>query len=531
MRSLLLAAAAALLIAAGDTPELSPAEAELRAHVAFLADDALKGRQAGSPEYDVAAAYVAAQMQAAGLSPAGDNGTWRQTVPLVAARPQTATATLTRGGRSEPLTLGTDFIGRASLTEAERQMSGEVVFAGYGVVDPTRGLDDYRGLDVRDRIVAVLYGGPPGLNSEVAAHYGNRDVKAELAGKRGAKGIVFIESAATRSSYDFQGIVQAWSGPTMNWTRPNAARDPGAVQLAAISEAGAAKLFAGSKLNWTRVRAADAAKRPVPTGALGVTAAFDQRSEIVRLASANIVGRLEGSDPALRNENIVLTAHLDHIGVGEPVNGDAINNGAMDNAMGIGVMLEIAKAFRAAGTPPKRSLVFLALTAEEEGLIGSDYFARFPTVPAASIAANVNLDMPIMTYRFEDIVAYGADRSSIGPVLAKVAGEEGLRLSPDPAPEESNFVRTDHYSFVKQGVPSVSIDAGWAGPGKAATADFLEKHYHQPSDDMKIAFDWASARRFTKLNYELARALADGPRPTWNKGDFFGTLYGTATGQ
>ena len=530
MRQALLGAAALLLVAANDAP-LPEDQAAMRAHVAFLADDALKGRQTGSPEFDVAAAYVAAQMQAAGLAPAGENGTWRQTVPLVAARPLGATATLTRGVKPVALELGSDFIGRASLTHAEREVAGEVVFAGYGVVDPTRGIDDYRGLDVRDRIVAVLYGTQPGLNSEVAAHYGDRAVKADLAARRGARGIVFIESASTRASYDFQAIVESWSGPSMNWARSDDARAVAAPQLAAISQAGAEKLFAGSKLNWSRVRAADAAKRPVPTGPLAVTAAFSQKSEIVRLTSANIVGRLAGSDPALGSEHVVLTAHLDHIGVGEPVNGDAINNGAMDNAMGIAAMLEVARTFRDADTPPKRSLLFVALTAEEEGLIGSDYFARHPTVPRGAIVANVNLDMPIMTYKFEDIVAYGADRSSIGPALAAVATAQGLRLSPDPAPEESNFVRTDHYSFVKQGVPSVSIDAGPAGPGKMATAEFLEKHYHQPSDDMKLPFDWASARRFVALNYSLTRALADGPRPVWNKGDFFGTLYAQPSAQ
>lgn len=524
MRTLLLAGLSTLLVAAADQP-LPPDQAAMRAHVAFLADDALKGRQTGTADYDVAAAYVIAQMQAAGLSPAGDNGTWKQMVPLVAARPLTATATLARGEKSQSLVLGTDFVGRASLTQDARQVSGEVVFAGYGVVDPTRGHDDYRGLDVRGRIVAVLYGSPAGLNSEVAAHYGNRDVKAALAASRGAKGVVFIESTSSRVSYDFAAIVESWSGPAMNWSRPGSTIADAAPQLAAISDAGAAKLFAGSKLNWARIRAADAAKKPVPTGPLSVTATFDQKSEIVRLASPNVIGKLQGSDPTLAGEYVVLSAHLDHIGVGEPVNGDSINNGAMDNAIGIAAMLEVAKSFRAAGKPPKRSLLFIALTAEEEGLIGSDYFAHFPTVPKGAIVADVNLDMPIMTYAFQDIVAYGADRSSIGPVLAKVAASEGLKLTPDPSPDEAYFVRTDHYSFVKQGVPSVSIDAGPAGPGKAATAEFIARHYHQPSDDMKLPFDWAAAQKFVRLNYGLARELADGPKPSWNKGDFFGTLY------
>ncbi|UZK68140.1 M20/M25/M40 family metallo-hydrolase [Sphingomonas sp. S1-29] len=502
-------------------------QAAMKAHVAFLAADSLKGRQAGSPEYDIAADYVIAQMEAAGLAPAGERGGWRQQVPLVASRPLTASATLTRGGRETVLTLGTDFVGRASLTQAERVVSGEMVFAGYGVVDPTRGIDDYRGLDVRGKIVAVMYGGPPGMNSEVAAHYGNRDVKADLAGKRGAAGIVFIESRSTRASYDFAAIVESWSGPSMSWTPPaGSAQVQSAPQLAAISERGAATLFAGSKLAWAKVRAADEASRPLPTGPLTGTIAFRQTSELQQTVSANLVGRLEGSDPALKAQHIVLTAHLDHIGVTDPVNGDSINNGAMDNAMGIAAMLEVAKSFRASGKPPKRSILFVAVTAEEAGLIGSDYFARYPTVPRASLAANVNLDMPIMTYKFEDIVAYGADRSSIGPALGRVAKAQGLTLTPDPTPDEAFFVRTDHYSFVKQGVPSVSIDAGPKGPGAAATAAFIEQHYHQPSDDLKLPFDWDAARRFVRLNYDLTRALADGPKPVWNKGDFFGTLYG-----
>lgn len=504
-------------------------QAEMKAHVAFLAADTMKGRQPGTPEYEIAVDYVAAQMAAAGLEPGGANGTWRQPVPLVAARPVSASATLMRGTVTTPFEAGRDFVGRASLTREEREVAGEVVFAGYGVVDPTRGIDDYRGLDVKGRIVAVLYGTQPGLNPEVSAHYGNRDVKAELAGRMGAAGIVFIESRATRRSFDFAAIVEAWSGVETSWTSLDPARprsEAGAPQLAAISEGGAAKLFAGSRLTWQRVRAADDRQRPVPTGPLGVTASFRQTSELATIVSHNVVGRLKGSDPALAGEHIVLTAHLDHLGVGEAVRGDAIYNGAMDNAMGVAAMIEVARGFRDGGDKPKRSLLFVALTAEEAGLIGSDYFARYPGIAREGLVANVNLDMPILTYDFVDVVAFGADRSSIGPVLAQVARGEGIAVVPDPAPEEASFVRSDHYSFVRQGVPAVSLDTGPGGAGAKATADFIDRHYHQPSDDMKLPIDWKAARRFVTLNRKLVAALADGPRPTWNDGDFFGTMYG-----
>jgi hypothetical protein len=505
-----------LLAAPAAGQALSREQAEMKAHVAFLAADSLKGRQPGTPEYEIAVDYVAAQMAAAGLEPAGANGTWRQPVPLVAARPVSASATLTRGNVVTPLEAGRDFVGRASLTREEREVSGEVVFAGYGVVDPTRGIDDYRGLEVQGRIVAVLYGTQPGLHPEVSAHYGNRDVKAELAGRMGAAGIVFIESRATRRSFDFAAIVEAWSGVETSWTSLDPARPPRC----------AAKLFAGSRLPWQRVRAADNGQRAVPTGALGVTASFRQTSELATMVSNNVVGKLAGSDPALAGEYVVLTAHLDHLGVGEAVKGDAIHNGAMDNAMGVAAMLEVARGFRDGDAKPRRSLLFVALTAEEAGLIGSDYFARYPTVPRDRIVANVNLDMPILTYAFQDVVAFGADRSSIGPALAEVAKAEGVGVVPDPSPEEASFVRSDHYSFVRQGVPAVSIDTGPGGPGAKATAEFLDRHYHQPSDDMKLPFDWQAARRFVSLNRRLVAALADGPRPTWNEGDFFGALYG-----
>jgi Zn-dependent M28 family amino/carboxypeptidase len=521
---LLLTVAAPALAQTAPTPD----EAALQAHVAFLADDAMKGREPGTPEYDIAANYVATRMSAAGLVPAGDGGGWFQKVPLVAWKPLTkGSMAFTRAGRRTDLVWGEDFLTRANPLAPDFQVEGDLVFVGYGVVDPASGRDDYKGLDVRGKVVVVLYGGPPGLQSEIRAHYGDRDTKADLAAARGAKAVLFVESTMLRSVYPFATIARNWQQTGMTWADAQGrAHSNGAPTIGYLSQAGAAKVFAGSRIDWARALAADAAGRKVPTGALGARLSSRQDARVWQIASENVVGRLEGADPALKAETIVLSAHLDHVGIGNPVDGDSIYNGAMDNAVGTASMLEVARAFQASGKRPRRTLLFVAVTAEEKGLIGSEYFALNPTPTAGRIVADVNLDMPILTYKFEDLVVYGADRTSIGPVVGEVAKANGLTLTPDPDPDQASFVRSDHYSFVKAGVPAVSLEPGPKGPGKAAIDDFLAHHYHQPSDDLTRPIDWASGVRFVQLNYAITRALADAEaRPSWNKGDFFGKLY------
>jgi Zn-dependent M28 family amino/carboxypeptidase len=234
---------------------------------------------------------------------------------------------------------------------------------------------------------------------------------------------------------------------------------------------------------------------------------------------------LPGSDSRLKNEYIVLSAHLDHIGITPPVNGDAINNGALDNASGVATTLEVARLFQAGGTAPKRSILFLIDTAEEKGLVGAEYFARNPTVPAGSIVADVDLDMPILTYDFTDVTAFGADRSTIGPSVKRAADRMNIKLSPDPSPDEGFFTRSDHYRFVEQGVPAVFLATGFANGGEAAYRDFLAKHYHKPSDDLSLPIRYDAGAKFARLNYEITRELADGARPSWNKGDFFAEKF------
>lgn len=525
MRSLLIPA---LLLATAPAlaQTLPPEQAAIRAHVAHLASDELRGREAGTPDYDRAADYVAKQMAAAGLRP-GANGRWLQPVPLVAAKPAgEPVMSVAVNGAATPLAFGTDYTLRPTPSAPVIDVSAPVVFAGYGVADPALGRDDYRSLDVRGKVVAIFYSGPQGLNSEIAAHLGNRVDRARIAARKGAAGVVFIESAQSRGVIPVSTIHRNWDARAVTWAGPDGRpRDGGAPMLAVVSQEGATKLFAGSRLSWDAIKAADAAGRPVPTGALAATLSTKQRFTVERLSSANVVGLLPGSDPRLRSEYVVLSGHLDHIGMTRPVDGDAINNGAMDNAVGIASMLEVAKRM-AAGPRPKRSVLFVAVTAEEKGLIGSDYFAIYPTVPKSALAANVNLDMPILTYRFTDLVAFGADRSGIGPVAAAAVKRLGFALVPDPAPQEASFVRTDHYSFVRQGVPAVSLSPGPGGGGAAATARFLKENYHKPSDEVDLPFDWTAAANFVAVNQAIAEALANAPqRPRWVRGDYFGTLY------
>lgn len=503
-------------------------EAALRAHVTFLADDALRGREAGTPDYDVAAAYVAAQMQAAGLEPGGIDGSWYQPVPLVgavaAAEP---VMTLTRSGATQPMLFGTDFTIRAAAGPERIAIDAPVVFAGYGISDAAIGRDDYAGLDVAGKIVAVLYSRPKGLNSEVSAHLGSRADRAATAKQKGAAGIVYLMTSQIESVYPFSSMKRNWQGKAMAWANADGTpQGDGAPQIGVISLTGAAKLF-GTK-RWAAIRAADDAGRPLPhRGSTGVSLATEQRFTIERVTSPNVVGRIPGSDPTLAAEAVVLTAHLDHVGTKADGDGDRISNGAMDNAIGIAAMLEVGRAIRASATPPRRSILLVAVTAEEKGLIGSDYFARFPTIARDRIVANVNLDMPILTYRFQDLVAYGADRSSIGAAVDRAARASGFALVPDPDPGQASFVRTDHYSFVRQGIPSVSLEPGPGGAGAAATKRFLDNHYHQVSDDLNQPFDWKAARAFVRVNADVALDLANGDaRPTWKKGDYFGLLYG-----
>lgn len=541
-----LVAAALLVLAACDgapteqaasLPEISADR--IAADIAWLADDARMGREAGSEGYQAAADHVAARFAELGLEPAGEDGGYFQAVPMRASRALAEGAAFVLHGPEgdRALAFGDEFVAFANHRETESRVRAPAVFAGYGVVAPERGHDDYAGLDVAGKIVVLFGGAPPAFPSEIRAHYGSGRTKAAVAAARGAVGIVSIYTERDEQRRPFERMKGFLDGESMTWIAADGTPHVTAPDIrvsAALDSGPTEALFAGAARGYAEIRAAENAGEPVAGFPLEVELTLAQASAHRDLASPNVAAVLRGSDPELAGEHVTMTAHLDHVGTGRPVEGDEIYNGALDNAAGVSVMLAVAEAFTRAETPPRRSILFVALTAEEKGLIGADYFARNPTVPGDSLVANVNLDMPLILYPFADVVAFGAEHSSLGPTAAEAVARLGVRISPDPMPEEGIFTRSDHYRFVEQGVPAVFLITGFdaegeagAGEGGEVFRDFLANHYHKPSDDISLPIDYEAGAKFALLNYLIVERIADGDaRPEWNADSFFGNLFG-----
>jgi Zn-dependent M28 family amino/carboxypeptidase len=528
-------AAALSLVLAGAAPAQRAAAPDFsadrfKAHVAFLADDLLEGRDTGSRGHEIAAAYVASQFMGLGLQPGGANGSWYQQVPFRAAvldgKPR---FTLTGPAGETVWENGSEMVTGAGLDSEKDDVSAPVVFAGYGAEAPQFGADDYQGLDVRGKIVAVFGGLPKGLPSEVAAHLG--DTKSEVAARHGAVGVITLLTAEQSKRRPFAAYAARSAGgrPVLDWVRKDGRAGAGGARFTAVaSDTAAAALFAGAPRSFADVRA-EVDRGAVPKGfALRTSLRLERQSKFSTVTSPEVIGILPGSDPQLRNEYVILMGHLDHLGMrknGKPGE-DVIYNGALDNAAGVATMLEAARAFAASPVKPRRSILFIANTGEEKGLLGAGYYAANPTVPVGRIAAAVDLDMPLLLYRFTDVIAFGADHSTVGEAVRRAAGEMGVGLSADPMPEENIFVRSDHYEFVKQGVPAIMLATGWANGGGEKWKGFLRGAYHHPNDDMSQPIDWESGARFARLNYLIARQLADAPqRPLWYKGDYFGDAF------
>ena len=498
----------------------------IKADVAYLADDRLEGRFTGSPGYDIAAKYVADRFAELGLKP-GNEGNWYQQVPFAEAKRKQGAPSYIRIGDRE-FANGMDVVMTPNSAFPDQSIDADAVFVGYGIDGPEMGSNDYQGLDVKGKIAVALYPFPKGAPSEAAAHMLNE--KAAMARKHGAIGLLTIHTPLREKVVKWELMGRRADQPDVKWIGDDGQpRYPGPnlPVTATIGPKAAEALFEGAPVSLASIYQEMDKEGAKPKGfALPKKLHIERHNTTRRMQSPNVLGILEGSDPKLKNEYIVLSAHLDHLGRVKAENGDDIANGAMDNAMGVATMLEVARAFAKNGERPKRSIIFAALTAEEEGLLGAEYLSLHPVVGSGKVVGVVNLDMPIVTYDFQDVVAYGADHSTISAAVARAIGSEGLKLSPDPAPEQVSFVRTDHYPFVKEGIPAVSLDLGPAGPGAKATEDFIANHYHRVSDDMKLPFNWAAAAKFAKINYLIATELgnaADPPR--WYKDDFFGDQF------
>jgi hypothetical protein len=516
-------------------PGAAATAARVRAHVEFLADDLLEGREAGTRGHDLAARYVAAVLRTHGVEPAGDAGTFFQAVPLREGRLSHGAIVFQPDGGA-PIAMATtaDAVIVPNLVQREADITAPVAFVGFGITAPERTYDDYAGIDVRGKIAVILGNAPATFSTDLRAHYSSSEGKLRNAAEHGARGVIHIALPEDQTAYPWPQMVAFVGGPHVAWMdregRP-AGQYPQIQGRAYLSGDATERLFANAPTRLADVydAASRGASRPFD---LPVTATIKTTTDYRSLPSANVAGMLRGGDPSLAGSYVVLTAHLDHVGTGAPVEGDGIYNGAYDNATGCAVLLEVVRRLAVADQRPRRSVLVVFVTAEEKGLIGSDYFARNPTVPADSMVANVNLDMPVLQWPIADVVAFGAENSSLDAVVARAAAGAGLSVASDPMPQENLFVRSDQYSLVKQGVPAVFLMPAFGSKDPAIDGGevfraFLQRHYHKPSDDLALPMDAGAVAAFTEINYLITVAIADDPvAPSWKPGNFFGRTFG-----
>ena len=515
-------------------PDPAPADMvdRVRSTVEFLADDLLEGREAGKRGYELAARYVASKFTALGLKPGGIGGSYFQYIPFRHATLKEGSLKASVSGK--PLDAGMLSI-FPSVLESQTRLDGPLVFVGHGIKDDVLGINDYAGLDVTDKIVVAMMGAPKGYDSEISAHLNS--TKRDAAAMMGAKGIIYISPAGAPLPKTEEAKKQFEAAkkkplPTFSateWVKDgqSSAGVGGNIPLMFIKDHIAATLFDGAAMSLDQVRAAmkdgAAPKSMALTSSLNVEADYEWRN----FYSPEVIAILPGSDPVLKNEYVAMTGHLDHIGMKDvPEGKDGINNGALDNASGSATLIEAARMFASSGKAPKRSVMFILHTAEEKGLLGASYFAANPTVPIDSIVGSVNLDMPLVLFPFIDVVAFGGKHSTIEPALVEAANSMGIKVSPDFMPEQSIFVRSDHYEMVKAGVPSIMLSPGTANGGKAKWDHFLSTDYHQPSDEIDQGIDWDALARFADLNYRIAKTMANGEvRTKWYEGNYFGDSF------
>ena len=492
-------------------------------HVKVLADDSMEGRNTGSPGHKRAAEYVAAQFQKAGLEPAGTNG-FIQPVKFKTRKIDEAHSSLAlvRDGKTEALTLGED-ANFSMRIEPAPSVDAPLVYVGYGLNIPERQINDLAGLDLKGAVVVYVASTPKSLPGPLQAHFGSAAERWKMYKAAGAVGALTI---ANPKSMDIP-----WSRSTLARLQPqmslaDASLDEAGGQqfAAALNPAHADKLFAGSGHTFQELLALIDAGRPVPTFALPARVKATVRVERSEVESQNIAGVLRGRDPDRRGEYEVLSAHVDHLGVGEPIDGDRLYNGAMDNASGVAAIIEVATQLHELGQHPARSILFVAVTGEEKGLLGSTYFAAHPIVRASSIVANVNTDMFLPLFPMKTLMVLGLDESDLGQDIRAVAGELGLGVQADPEPQRNRFIRSDQYSFIKAGIPALAMKVGYeeGSPEAEIAKKWTAERYHAPSDDLNQPIDMAAGGKYVEVVRTLALRIANRTdRPRWNDTSFF----------
>lgn len=503
----------------------------MRADLKFLASDLLEGRGTGARGGRIAEEYIATQFEMAGLKPLGDNGTYLQKVPLIGlnTQPDTTLTLVPEKGESSSLRYLDDFVVNALSLKQEETINAPLVFAGYGITAPEFGWNDYQGIDVKGKVVLVLVNDPPSQDTKffggrAMTYYGRWTYKFEEAARQGAAGILLIHNTEM-AAYGWGVVKNSNSGeqaylenPPGQYALPMAGwiQESIAEKIAQASGTDLKTLFEKAKGNGFQAMS-------LPVRVQGKLIAKTRQ-----LDANNVVGILEGSDPARKDEAIVFTAHYDHLGIGNAVDGDTIYNGAEDNASGTALLIEMARAFAEAPNRPPRSVIFLAVTGEERGLRGSEYYGQVPTFPAKKTMLDLNYDGLAMWGESEDVTLTGAERTTVWPIVQEVAKAIGYRIEPESHPEAGYYYRSDHFSLARVGIPSFSIDSGNdyigkpKGFGDQKYKEYIQKHYHQPSDEYNPEWDFSGAKKLASLGIAIGWRVAELKEQTgWVKGDEF----------
>jgi Zn-dependent M28 family amino/carboxypeptidase len=537
---------AACAIAAAPEPGLKSAldtikPASILEHIKILASDDFEGRGPGTAGEAKTVAYLTTQFQKMGLKPGNPDGSFTQDVPLVGFQARQVTGSFDVGGRGVGLTFPNDFVAVSRrLSEKVVVEKSDVVFVGYGVVAPEYGWDDYKGLDVRGKTLIMLVNDPPVADPKdptkldpalfkgrAMTYYGRWTYKYEIASEKGATAAILVHETGP-AGYPFEVVRGSWSRENFDIAPTQSGPTPGRVAVEGwISFEKAGELFqtAGQDFAALKQAAARSDFRPVP---LKSNARFEISNSLREVKSHNVVARIEGADPALKNETLIYTAHWDHLGRDPGLKGDQIYNGAADNASGVASILEIAHAVSQAQPPPKRSIVFLAVTAEEKGLLGAKYYAAHPLYPLKSTLADINLDVVNLWGPTSDLISIGMGNSTLDDLLVEIAREHGRTVAPDADPEKGYYFRSDHFEFAKQGVPALDPKGGRQYIGKSADFgqrkqdEYTAKDYHKVSDEVKPDWDLGGAVEDLKILAELGYRLAQGARyPEWKPGSEF----------
>ena len=529
------------LVTEKGSPNIAIDSNAIRAHMAFLADDLLEGREAGTRGEALAALYIKSTFEAAGLLPAGNNSSFYQRFSVRKSRlaPSGVKFRLTNAaGKQTSFTNGDDITVFSSPYSTDQEVSAELVFAGSGIVAPEFNIDDYAAIDVRGKIAVVLGGPAAFLPPSEAAHYGSVSQQKITASQQGAIGLIVIYTPALEARWQFSRFKSILLREEIDWLgidgKPKN-EAPNIQVRAYVTGEAASYLFDGTGHSVAEL--IEEATEQSPKGFSLKTRVHLTRSSLHNdeLSSVNVAALIEGSDPKLKNELVVVSAHYDHLGIGIPVNGDAIFNGAGDNALGVSALLELAKEIAGMTTKPKRSILFVAVSAEEKGLIGSDYFAQYPPVAEPNIVANINIDGGLPFYDFRDVIGFGIEHSELYEHLENAAHQLGLKVATDPFPEQGIFTRSDQYSFAKRGIPSVFLFTGFTAiDGREVGYDYWKmmtaEHGHKPSDDLSLGWDYQVIAKFTDLARRFVIETANAATaPLWYKNSRMGQLFSPET--